>query len=418
MNKTPEQLYKEREKRVNDAIQLKTPDRVPVMIELSYFPATYTGLTFEAAWYDYDRWLDACKKATLDYQPDLVHITPFFPGKVLEYLDPKPLRWPGHGVSPNHSHQYLELENMKADEYDAFLGDLSDYILRVHLPRICGAMEPLKMLPPLSSLGYSYRGALALAEALVKPEVAAAIKALQKVGQELEDWRSRMDSFGDEIEKLGFPRYNPGTAQPPFDTISDFLRGMQGAMLDMYRQPDKLLEACDRILQGTLERAIPAAREKISNSRLLFMGLHRGSDGFMSLKQFETFYWPTLKKVIFAVADAGLIPCVFFEGDWTTRLEYLLELPKGKTIGRFDLTDIFKAKEVLKGHLCIMGNVPSSLLQTGTTRDVRDYCKNLINVVGKDGGFILSAGSSIDEARPENLKAMVDFTREYGVYRL
>jgi len=417
MNKTPEQPYKEREKRVNDAIQLKTPDRVPVMIELSYFPATYTGLTFEAAWYDYDRWLDACKKATLDYQPDLVHITPFFPGKVLELLDPKPLRWPGHGVSPNHSHQYLELENMKADEYDAFLDDLSDYILRVHLPRVCGAMESFKMLPPLSSLGYSYRGALALAEALVKPEVAAVIETLQKVGRELGNWRSKMDSFGDEIEKLGFPRYNPGTAQPPFDTISDFLRGMQGAMLDMYRQPDKLLEACDRILQGTLERAIPAAKEKRRSSRLLFMGLHRGSDGFMSLKQFETFYWPTLKKVIFAVVGAGLIPCVFFEGNWTARLEYLLELPKGKTIGRFDLTDIFKAKEVLKGHLCIMGNVPSSLLQTGALKDVRDYCKNLIDVVGKGGGFIMSAGSSIDEAKPDNLKEMVDFTKEYGVYR-
>jgi uroporphyrinogen-III decarboxylase len=417
MNKTTEELYKEREKRVNDAVQLKTPDRVPVMMELSYFPAKYAGLTFEAAWYDYEGWLEANRKAVRDFEPDLVHITPFFPGKILEYLDPKPLRWPGHGVSPNHSHQYLELENMKADDYDAFLGDTTDYILRVHLPRVCGAMEPFQMLPQLSSLGYSYRGALTLAEALVKPEVAAAIETLQKVGRELEKWRSRMDSFGDEIEKLGFPRYSPGTAQAPFDAISDFLRGMHGAMLDMYRQPDKLLEACDKISQGTLERiTTTAAGEKSSNTRLLFMGMHRGSDGFMSLKQFETFYWPTLKKVILAVADTGLVPCLFYEGDWTARLEYLLELPGGKTVGRFDRTDIFKAKQILNGHTCIMGNVPSSLLQAGTPAEVRDYCKKLIDVVGKDGGFIMSAGSSIDEAEPENLKAMVDFTREYGVY--
>ena len=61
------------------------------------------------------------------------------------------------------------------------------------------------------------------------------------------------------------------------------------------------------------------------------MALHRGADGFMSLNQFETFYWPGLKKIILALIDAGLTPFVFFEGDFTSRLEYLTELPKGKT---------------------------------------------------------------------------------------
>jgi hypothetical protein len=416
MAKTPEQLYQERAKRIVDAVQLKIPDRVPVMVELSYFPAWYTGLTFEAAWYDYDRWLEACIKTTLDFEPDLVHITSFFPGKVLELLDPKPLRWPGHGVSPNDSHQYIELENMKADEYDAFFDDNSDFLLRLHLPRVCGAMEAFNMLPQLSSLGYGYRGALALAEALAKPEIAAAVKTLQEIGQELEKWRSRMDSFGDEIEKLGFPRFNSGTAQAPFDSISDFLRGMHGAMLDMYRQPDKLLQACEKILEERVERGIPEVQRNSDSPHLLFMGLHRGSDGFMSLKQFETFYWPTLKKVTLAVIDAGLTPCLFCEGNWTQRLEYLTELPSGKCVARLDLTDIFKAKQVLRRHMCIMGNVPASLLQTGTPQDVKEYCKKIFDFVGEGGGFILSAGSSIDKARPENLKTMVDFTKEYGVY--
>jgi hypothetical protein len=30
MGKTPEELYQEREKRFNDAVQLKVPDRVPI----------------------------------------------------------------------------------------------------------------------------------------------------------------------------------------------------------------------------------------------------------------------------------------------------------------------------------------------------------------------------------------------------
>ena len=47
---------------------------------------------------------------------------------------------------------------------------------------------------------------------------------------------------------------------------------------------------------------------------------------------------------------------------------------------------------------------------------LRDYCKKLIDVIGKDGGFVLSPRSSTDEANPKNLKAMIDFTKEYGVY--
>jgi len=64
-----------------------------------------------------------------------------------------------------------------------------------------------------------------------------------------------------------------------------------------------------------------------------------------------------------------------------------------------------------------MGNVPCSILQVGTSQDVKDYCKKLIDVVGRGGGFILAPRSAIDEVEPENLKTMIDFTREYGVYK-
>ena len=115
--------------------------------------------------------------------------------------------------------------------------------------------------------------------------------------------------------------------------------------------------------------------------------------------------------------ERGATPCIFLEGNFTSRLEYLLRFPKGKILARLDTTDIFKAKEVLKGHVCIQGNVPSILLQAGTVQEVKDYCKKLIDGVGQDGGFILSPRSSTDEVNPANLKAMIDFTQEYGVYR-
>ena len=185
-------------------------------------------------------------------------------------------------------------------------------------------------------------------------------------------------------------------------------------MMDMYRQPDRLLELIDFFLKRSLERI--AAMPKREDAPRVFMATHRGSDGFMSIKQFETFYWPGLKKVILAVIEKGMVPCIFFEGTWTARLEYLLELPKGKLLAHFDSTDIFKAKDVLKDHICIRGNVPGSLLTAGTPQDVKDYCMKLIDVVGKRGGLVVCPRVVPDEATAENLHAMIDFTKEYGVY--
>jgi uroporphyrinogen-III decarboxylase len=136
----------------------------------------------------------------------------------------------------------------------------------------------------------------------------------------------------------------------------------------------------------------------------------------MSAEQFAKFYWPTLRELAVALIREGLIPYIFWEGKCTTRLEAIRDIPTGKAIYRFEATDIMKAKDILGDRVCIRGNVPISLLATGTAEDVRSYCKKLIDRVGKDGGFIMDAAAHVTEAKPENLRAMFDFTKEYGAY--
>ena len=184
--------------------------------------------------------------------------------------------------------------------------------------------------------------------------------------------------------------------------------------MDMFRVPEKLLAACEMMLDWRIKQAKPANPQLPGNPKRLFLALHRGAEGFMSVKQFEKFYWPGLKKALMTNIDLGYVPMPFCEGAYGDRLEYFLELPKGKAVTHFDLTDMFRAKEILKDHVCIMGNVPSSLLQVGTPEDVEDYCRKLITVCGKGGGLILTNGSSIDEARPENVKAMIESAKKYN----
>ena len=147
------------------------------------------------------------------------------------------------------------------------------------------------------------------------------------------------------------------------------------------------------------------------------MPLHKGADGFLSDEQFKTFYWPTLKKVIMGLIDEGVFPLVWAEGGFNSRLEVIRDLPKGKTGWLFDLTDMAKAKEALDGIACVMGNMPMDLLVVGTPQDARDHAKKLIDTCGKGGGYIMANGAFFDEVKWENLKAIVDFVKEYGVYK-
>ena len=416
-SKTPEELFKERSQRIEDAVQLKVPDRVPVAPIFCYFYSRYGGITAEEAHYDYDKWSMAVRKTAVDFQPDLIqnprHLI-LAPGPLLEMVDFKEIKWPGHGVSPNHSFQYIEDEYMKAEEYDAFLDDPSDYILRTYMPRIYGVLEPFKRLPPIRIMMLGY-GTVHLVAALARPEMTNALETLIKAGAESLRWRSVMNSLQGELVGMGFPLSSDSVALAPFDVIGDHLRGTRGIMLDMYKRPHKLMEAIEKVLPMELQAGTFAAKR--SGNPRVFIPLHKGADGFMSSEQFKTFYWPSLKKLIVGLIDEGLTPWVFFEADFTSRLEIIRDIPAGKAMYHFERTDIFKAKEILGDVACIRGGVPNSLLCTGTPDEVKDHCKKLIDIVGKGGGFIMDAGAIIDEAKPENIKTMIDFTKEYGVYK-
>ena len=409
--------YAYRENRVNEAIAMKVPDRVPFQLFVGYFAGRYCDIPFSSVYYDSAKWQAANIRTITELEPDVYLIqTATLSGKALEILGPLQMRWPGFNVPPNLSHQMVELEPMKAEDYEAFLSDPSNYMIHAYLPRVFESAAPMAKLPQFRSLIGPWGLPSCLAQ-FTRPDIAEMLEKFRKAAELQSKWQSQDINFDEEMAGLGFPSYTaPGMMAPaPFDMISDFLRGMRGAMLDMYRLPDKLLEACDMLCKQTTDmiKASPAPED--GSVKRVFMALHRGSDGFMSLPQFEKFYWPTLKKVLLALIDAGWTPCPFFEGTWDQRLEYIRELPKGKVLCHFAQTNPEKAKAILGGHLCFMIDVPGFLLKAGTVSEVEDHCKNLIQVCGKDGGFIMTA-TCLDEAAPENVKAMIDITKSYGRY--
>lgn len=408
------ELFQQRRKRFDDAIHLNVPDRVPLEISFGYFPAKYCGVPYSASHYDCDAWLAACKKTIIDFGADISSVQPFFPGSILELIDPTVLRWPGRHGAPIQSHQIIDGEYMRETEYAHLIADPTGFVFTRYLPRVSGAMRGFGSFAGLPTGEMGYRGVLALAESFASPEVAESLEVLQRIGREMADWRPKLEAFFAEIEDAGFPAFYDLIVLAPYDVIADNLRGMRGTMTDLYKHPDELEAACWSILRVMLDR-IGRPREGALNHVLI--PLHFGSEGFCSLRQFEKFYWPTLKGLICELADRGFTPLVMTEGDYTSRLEYLLELPGGKVFVHLDTTDIFRAKDVLAGHHCIGGNVPTSLLAVGAPHEVRELAKKLIDYCGRDGGFVMSSRTPVDDARPENLKALIDFTMDYGSYR-
>lgn len=412
-----EQNYKKTVQMYIDAIQLKKPDRVPVNPMMGFYVPKYAGYTTREMEYDYEKLGIAFTKFNQDFAFDaVVSCASMGCGRLFDKLDMKFFHWPGHGVPETSSYQAVEKEYMPADEYDALLTDPTGYFLSTYFPRIFGAFTPFHMLPSFPfCMEIMMVGGTFIPLGI--PPVQEGLKAMMEAGQIAMEWIQAVSAIDAKNAALhGRPSTFGGFSKAPFDIIGDTLRSSRGIMLDMFRRPDKILEACDRFIPLAVQWGMRAA----DSNRIPFviMPLHKGADGFMSSRDFDRFYWPSLKAVLIAYIEQGLVPVLFAEGGYNQRLDAIADpdIPAGSTWWIFDQTDMQAVKEKLGGYACVQGNVPASLIATGSPEQVTDYVKKTIEIAGKDGGFILSTGAVIDDAKSENLQAMIQAGRQYGVY--
>lgn len=405
----------EKRKRIDDAIALKKPDRVPFFLVQNYMPARTEGLTYKDAHYNIDVWVEGCRNFINRYDPDMyfmIDAPSMGTAFAHDILGTVSIKWPGGTLPDNIPHQFVEGEYMLQEEYDHFLDDPSDYLIRVFTPRIFSNLRGLAKLPPLKALSLGHAGATIFGMAIFDPEVTDALQRLLEMSRPAAEFIMKVAQGHAEMLDEGQICSSTAPAVVPFDIISDFLRGMRGAMIDMFQVPEKLIAAIEKLYPIILGSAIQAAQ--ITGNKQIFIPLHRGADGFMSPKQFEKFYWPYLKQLINDLIDADLIPLPMFEGSYEQRLDYLAQLPAGKIIGWFDRSDLKLLQEKLGEVMCVAAGMPISLLQTGTVDSVRRQTKEAIDIFGKRG-FIMAPSSVLDEAKPELLQAWVDATREFGV---
>ena len=410
--KSPEaaQGYRERVGRFIKAFNLEKPDRVPVVLPAGTFPVYHAGMTLKDAMRDAEGLCNAFRKFLNEFESDSF-AAPMVPSaKAMEIIGTRNMKWPGGGL-PDHATmlQFVEGEYMKADEYDLLLEDPSDFCLRRYLPRSLGSLASFADFEPTQFiLGMANK----FLNPAMLPEVRAAYQAIIDYGEENARWFGQVMQFSHEAMAEGYPSLFGAQSHAPFDIIADTMRGTKGVILDMFRQPEKLLAAIEKFTPMNINCGV--AGSNMSGNPIVFFALHKGDETFMSNKQYEKYYWPSFRKVIIGLIEEGLVPFLFAEGRYDCRLEIIKDLPRGKVVWHFDRTDMFQAKKILGDNACIAGNVPASLLCTGTAKDVKEYCRKLIEVCGEGGGFILTGGASIDNGPADNLRAMTEAVMEYS----
>ena len=408
--------YQARAQLIIDTIRLKDSGRIPVIPAATQkFAFDYGPVTFREAMTEFDKVFDAYVRQYEDTDFD-AYVGPEFiyPAGMFEALRWNRVRLPGVHLPDDKSFQFVEAEYMKAEEYDEYLDDPSDWILRKYLPRLSPELEPLGQLPPLRNMVTFFQGLTDLVVAAAEnPGLVEAMKALQASGQAVQEWFDYLGRIDQELGgRLALPHLLGPMAHAQFDIISNYYRGWRGAIVDMFSRPEKMIALMERLLPWQLQYGIDGA--KALGQPIVTIYLYKGADGFMSDEQYEQLYWPTLKKLILGLVDEGLLVWLFTQGKYDSRLHHFKEIPAGTCLIHLEsATDAVLAKEVLAGSQCIEGNVPSSLLATASVDEVEAYCVKLAESCGRGGGFMMDFSAFLDEAKRENVKKMIEVARAY-----
>ena len=395
---TTAQLYNERLSRYLTAMRNEKPDKIPIRPFVAEYTAKYAGFTCQDVAHDYEKAFTAVRKCAADFDWDAVVANMVYVWTGLtQAIGLKYYGIPGIDVPPDTGFQYREPDEenafMKADEYDELIDDPTAFLYTKWLPRVSD---------DISAIGEpaTYRNSL----------------ALMKGGMALINY---FTAFGPQNDLLrtesGTVSAIAGIFKAPFDIIGDKLRGYLGLTMDMITQPDKVLAACEALMPHLYNVAFNSADP--NNQVPIGYWMHRGCIPFVSRGQFESHYWPTTKPIIQELWRHGHQTLFYAEGDWKHHLHSFMELPDQSIVYHVDKGDIFETNRILGQKFCLSGGIPNTVLSFQTPDDVRAYCKRVIDGVAQDGGYIMDASAIMqNDTSTENLKALTDFTRDYGVY--
>jgi uroporphyrinogen decarboxylase len=220
------------------------------------------------------------------------------------------------------------------------------------------------------------------------------------------------ESFNTVAARIGEEYAVTMTAWAPF-TLAARLIGEEFMMKAVFKQQglvEKCLEFSTKVLKRFYEPLMHDGKLEV-----ILLGDPTASGDLISRKLFETFSLPHLKDFCGWAKSKGAHTIVHICGNTTDRLDLFANVG-ASCISLDHKVDIARAKEILRGKICIAGNVdPVNVLMRGTVHEVEKTCRKIMQDAAFDGGFILMPGCDIPPSVPyENIRAFVQAARQWA----
>ncbi len=394
-----EELYAARLNRYVSAMHLGQPDRVPLRPFAAEVTARHAGFTCQEVTHDYRKAFEAVIRCCHDYDwdatvPNMVYVwTGLTQAAGLKYYGV-----PGIDVPADVCFQYREPADqtsfMKREEYDYLIADPVRFLYETWLPRV--------------SSDFCERG-----QAVTFRNNLAFVKSSMAM-------MDYFTAFGPQVERMrrecGTVSAICGMLKAPLDILGDKFRGYVGLAFDLMEIPEKVQQACEALMPHLGYLALTGADPQRQVPIPIWM--HRGCTPFISKQHFKSIYWPTLKPIVEALWAQGNQTLFYAEGKWDAHLEDFAALPEHSIVYHLDRTSPEKAHAILGRKFCLSGGVPNVNLAFSKPEEIRAICRRLIETIGAEGGYVMDSSAIMqNDATLENLKAMTDAAREFGVYR-
>lgn len=380
-------LQQERTKLFNDVSDSIIPKRVPVSIFLANEPtAQFSGIDLVEAQWNPAILEDAADKVCQTLYSDSC---PFMPSMRAPALYTS-LKAKSFVMGSNGFMQHPEVIGMLQEEYDFLIEKPYDCLLEKVIPRLYGALD---LSDPINAMLSFTKGVLGKNDSMMAGG-AIMMRLIEKYG----------------YREMGI---NGGTAEAPYDFLADQLRSFSGISMDIRRIPEKVAEACEALYPIVKKMGTPMV---IDNYSSVMYPLHMPT--FMREKDFEKYWWPSFKKLCDDHASTGVKTGVFCEDDWTRYLDYLEDLPSNTHL-TFEYGDPKIIKEKLGNKHIISGLYPLDYIKNRTKQECIDLTKEYIDILAPGGKYIFSLDKIplvIDDINMENLCAVTETVRDYGVY--
>lgn len=408
---TNQEKYNERLQLIQDTIDLKPTHRVVNATRVEYWPYFEYGMTLADALKDFERGNEVFYRYHREFQPDIASVGSVNnPSRIFELAGLKTVRWPGDpkGLDVNAPYQFVEFETLYEDEYDEFFDNPIQFTFEKFMPRTADIFAPFQNID-WQMLCAGIQGHI---NAFTTPDMIDMYKKLIEISEVKANYKMWMDTARKTIGEMGIPDITGTGSATAFDMLADSLRCTMGFFADLIIQPDNVRKALDMFVKKHIDNSI--AQCKAIGTKYAWVMLHKAFDNFISDETYRDFYWPYLRQWIMAMIENDLVPVVYTEGPYSTRLKYLADVPPGKVIYHFEEVDLKAAKRELGGIACMMGGYPAQTLMMDKPEKVRDRVKELLDIMAPGGGYMFCTGSCIDHAPRANMEALFQAVEDFG----